>query len=127
MRRDTAGLLSAGVTRATLGLRVGMEYLERMGTMDDTGQLDIQERRGMKERLAHQVYLALMDHLVRMGFKETKDYQDMMALLDSKETWGHQVQWDLLAQMDQEESWETLDLLVFMENLEGRVPLDLLV
>jgi hypothetical protein len=57
---------------------VGMEYLERMGTMDDTGHLDIQERRGMKERLAYQVYQALMDHLVRMGFKETKDYQDMI-------------------------------------------------
>ena len=75
-------------TPATLAMLVGMEYLGRMGTMDNTGQLDIQERRGMKERLAHQVYLALMDHLVRMVFKETKDYQDMMALLDSKETWG---------------------------------------
>ena len=79
------------VTPATLAMLVEMEYLGRMGTMDDMGQLDIQERRGMKERLEYQVYQALMDHLVRMAFKETKDYQDMMGLLDSKETWGHQV------------------------------------
>ena len=73
---------------ATPVMLIGLECLEQLGTMEDMVLLDIQERRGMKERLAHQVYLALMDHLVRMVFKETKDYQDMMALLDSKETWG---------------------------------------
>ena len=64
--------------------------------MYDMDLRDIQERRDMKERLAYQVHQALIDQVVRIGFKDTKDYQGMMELLDSKKTWGYQVQWDLL-------------------------------
>ena len=66
MRRDTAGLLSAEVTQATLGLQVEMEYLELMETVAGQGQ---QGSLDIVEMLAVLAWLVEMEVLARMGFK----------------------------------------------------------
>ena len=66
MRSDTAGLLSAEVTQATLGLQVGMEYLELMETVAGQGQ---QGSLDIVEMLAVLAWLVEMEVLARMGLK----------------------------------------------------------
>ena len=67
LRRDTAGLLSAEVTQATLGLRVGMEYLEVMETVAGQGQQGSLEKRDILERLVVLACLVEMEVLARIG------------------------------------------------------------
>ena len=127
MRRDTAGLLSAGVTRATLGLRVGMEYLELMETVAGQGHLDSLEKKDILERLVVLAWLVEMEVLARMGSKENKDIQGMMEYLDSKEPWVLLVRLDLQVFLDQGGKQDSMVLMDLEESMDQLVLQDLMV